>query len=240
MINLKNRFKGEELMDGKNIPKATLLPVFEDINRCNRILGGTKITLSHLNQNINRFDKESYTILDVGCGDGEMLRKVVLQARKQNRKVKCYGVDLNETALAIAREKSKEYPEIVFLNQNIFDWENLNIPVDFVLCTLTLHHIKEFQLSAFLKKLAQIPSIALIINDLQRSTWAYYLFELFSTIFIKTEMARKDGATSIKRGFLRKELKEMSKGLTFVEHQIKWQWAFRYSWVMTRKNKQNI
>ena len=95
-----------------------------------------------------------------------------------------------------------------------------------------MHHFTDTQLVVFLKKYVELAKIGIVINDLQRSGLAYYLFKLFSLIFIKTKTAKIDGAISITRGFKKKELIQYSKGLPDTEHQIKWKWAFRYVWIM--------
>ena len=43
----------------------------------------------------------------------------------------------------------------------------------------------------------ELAKIGIVINDLQRSGLAYYLFKLFSLIFIKTDVAKIDGLISI-------------------------------------------
>ena len=75
--------------------------------------------------------------------------------------------------------------------------------------------------------------MGVVINDLQRSKLAYYLFKGFSAIFIRTAMARRDGLISIGSGFTREELQDFAKDLPMVQHRIRWKWAFRYVWVMT-------
>lgn len=234
MWNFKNRYLGDELMDTAS-DLDQLQEVFKDINRCNLYLGGIRMNLRALNAIFKKNPQQSYTILDVGCGDGEMLRAVVDWSRKSNFKVKCFGVDLNEATLDIARSKSTEYPEIEYININIENWNIEKYPVNVVLCTLTLHHIAPENISEFLRAISKIGSRALIINDLQRSVVSYLLFKLFSLIFIKTQMAKTDGAISIKRSFIRQELESFARLLPHVDHRIHWQWAFRYLWVQTPK-----
>ncbi|MBC6998370.1 methyltransferase domain-containing protein [Cytophaga sp. FL35] len=235
MFEYPTRYQGLELMDAPDVPKKELEATFSDINLVNRLLGGFKSTLQVLDTIFKRNKKESYTILDVGCGDGEMLRHVVKWARDSGIQLKCYGVDLNPISLDIAREKSRSYPEITYLNLNVNDWDIKNMPVDIVLCTLTLHHIEDELHKHFLNKLQELSRIAIIINDLERSRFAYVLFGWFSTIFMKTKMAKHDGKVSIRRGFVKKDLLKLAESLPEANHTISWQWAFRYIWVIRPK-----
>lgn len=236
MWNFKNRYLGDELMDSAS-DLDQLQAVFKDIDRCNRYLGGLRINLQALKTIFKKAPQQSYTILDVGCGDGEMLRAVVDWSKKSNFKVKCFGVDLNEAALEIARSKSTEYPEIDYMNINVENWNREKYPVDVVLCTLTLHHIAPENIGTFLTAISKIGSRGVIINELQRSVISHVLFKLFSLIFIRTQMAKTDGAISIKRSFTREDLQSFAGQLPLMDHRIIWHWAFRYLWVQTPKQK---
>jgi hypothetical protein len=75
----------------------------------------------------------------------------------------------------------------------------------------------------------------IIINDLQRNKLAYYLFHVFSLIFIKTKIAKQDGLISIRSGFVKSDLQRFGRALPGFIHRIQWRWAFRYIWVMQAK-----
>ena len=77
--------------------------------------------------------------------------------------------------------------------------------------------------------------MGVVINDLERSPIAYYLFKAFSFFFIKTEIAKKDGLLSVRRAFKMRELQDFSKQVKNATHHIRWKWAFRYIWVLKKK-----
>lgn len=232
MIDISARNTQKELMDDFQGSALELEAVLTDINRVNRLLGGIQITSDAVFMLIQEYPKKSYTILDVGCSDGDMLRKLALKARNNNITMNFVGLDLNEQALDIAQRKSKEFPEITYRNQDVFTLQD--IEVDIVITTLTLHHFSDAQIPIFLQRFTKMAHIGIIINDLHRSRWAYYLFRAFSVIFIKTNMAKHDGLISILRGFKKKELQTFSDRLPEVHHQISWKWAFRYRWILQK------
>jgi hypothetical protein len=47
-------------------------------------------------------------------------------------------------------------------------------------------------------------------------------------------MSREDGLVSILRGFKKNELEEFSKKLSLKNYTIRWKWAFRYQWIITK------
>lgn len=230
MIDCATRSTQKELMDSFQGTTKDLEALLADINRVNRLLGGINITSDTVFRMIQENHKESYTILDVGCSDGDMLRKLALRAKKKNVHVNFVGLDLNEQALEIARQKSKAFPEIIYRNQDVFTLESME--VDIVITTLTLHHFNDTEIPIFLERFTKMAHLGVIINDLHRSRWAYYLFKAFSVIFIKTSTAKYDGLVSILRGFKKKELQTFSDRLPKKQHEIAWRWAFRYRWII--------
>ncbi|MGB5387079.1 methyltransferase domain-containing protein [Eudoraea sp.] len=231
-MDLRYRNTESELMDNPNVTIDTLRLVFNDINKSNRFLGGNSITLGKVSELIKKFPKKKYTIVDMGCGDGETLRKLAIYFRKTTLDVVLIGLDLSDNALCIGQTLSVDFPEIKFLKQDILTLNPLNFKCDILLCTLTMHHFSNEQIPLFLSQFTKLAKIGVIINDLQRSALAYYLFKGFSTIFIKTKIAKHDGLISIKSGFKKQELISFSKTLPHAAHTINWKWAFRFVWVM--------
>ena len=233
-MNFKQRSEREEIMDNYDGSKETLKAVLKDITRVNKILGGNSITVDAVFRLIRENRKESYTILDMGCADGNMLRLLADKARKEQVVVKLIGVDLSENALDIAQKASDSYPEISYSKKNILSDDFSDFKVDIVITTLTMHHFKDADILEFIRQFIKLSAIGIVINDLQRSRPAYYLFQIFSLIFIKTKVAKIDGLISISKGFRKEELETFASALKGVSHTIEWKWAFRYVWVMRK------
>ena len=73
-MDLRIRNTESEWMDDPEIGKDVLNDVLIDVNRVNQLLGGNRITIKALSRILKKNPKEHYTILDVGCGDGNMLQ----------------------------------------------------------------------------------------------------------------------------------------------------------------------
>lgn len=239
MIDLKVRSDQKEILDDWQGATHELECVLKDINRVNRILGGNSITVNAVISLIQEHPKESYTILDMGCAEGNMLRELAIAARKQHINLNLIGIDLNRDALKIAKKASIDFPEIVYYEKDILSANFSDFSCDIVITTLTMHHFKNPEILNFAQQFTRLASIGVVINDLHRSALAYYLFKGFSLIFIKTKIAKIDGLTSIKRGFLKSELLALTKSLTSVYHEIDWKWAFRYVWIMRKQQQKN-
>ncbi|TLP81425.1 methyltransferase domain-containing protein [Maribacter sp. ACAM166] len=235
MVDFTQRCSEIEIMDTFSGTTDELDIILQDINRVNRLLGGYNITLSAVFDLISDKNLESYTILDMGCSEGTMLRKLAKEARKRNITLTLIGVDLNTQSLKLAREYSTDFPEISFVECNILTADFSNLNIDVVMTTLTLHHFSDQGVVKFVNQFNKLASLGVVINDLERSSIAFYLFKAFSFFFIKTEIAKKDGLLSIRRAFRKKDLVAYANQVKNASHYIQWKWAFRYVWVLKKK-----
>lgn len=240
MIDWTQRSEQAELMDNFTGPIEELETVLNDITRVNRVLGGNKITVDAVFKLIEAYPKESYTILDIGCADGNMLRNIAAEARKRNIRVELIGIDLSADALKLARKASLDFPEITYKAKDILTTDFSDFECDIVTTTLTLHHFKDEGIFKFLHQFERLSTIGIVINDLERSKLAYRLFKAFSLIFLRTKTARIDGLISITRSFSKSELMTFATQLPDLTHKISWKWAFRYVWVMHKKRPNKI
>tara|TARA_B110000091_G_scaffold211808_1_gene257151 strand:+ start:1007 stop:1717 length:711 start_codon:yes stop_codon:yes gene_type:complete len=230
-ISTKQRTDKEELMDDFSIGGDLLRDTLDKLENINRWLGGNKVSVNGLKGVLLNHPKEQeITIVDIGCGHGDILRDVAKFGRKNRYNFKLIGIDANPTAIVYATELSMDFPELSFETQDIFSAEFKNRKFDVVLATLFLHHFKEPELVSFLNNMLKQTKIGIVVNDLHRNKLAYYLFLLLS-IFISNKMIIEDGLTSVLRGFKRKDLKEMSQKIN-VEPRVSWKWAFRYLWIL--------
>lgn len=233
-LNLENRSTQTEIMDDFLMEGDLLKRTLDQIAWINQWLGGNRVTINGLNQLWTQTPKhQETTIVDLGCGNGDMLREIANIARKQDRTVKLIGIDANNFTIEYARQLSIEYPEISYLQETIPSTQFSTLEYDVVLSTLFFHHFKDEEMVDCLKEIASKARLGIVINDLHRNEWAVFLFKLL-TIFIPNPMVREDGVTSILRGFKRTELETFRKQLRLENSTIKWKWAFRYQWVIRR------
>ncbi len=232
--DLSERSVAPELMDDFQEGPAKLRDVYNDINRVNRLLGGNAITIEGVVKLMKKNPRSSYTIIDMGCGDGELLRKIADYCRAMKQAVRLIGIDVNAEVLQLAIQCSQGYREISFAQQDILEIAPDDFMADIVINTLCMHHFNQAQLPIFLTKFVVLAQIGVVINDLHRSVWAYYLFKCFSLIFIRTNTAKIDGLISISKGFTKNELLYFAQNFPDLNHEITWKWAFRYQWIMNK------
>lgn len=234
-INTTYRTNKAEAMDDFLMEGAVLQDALDKIAKINQLLGGNKLTIQGIEILLKGKDKyKEIIIIDIGCGNGDMLRSIANYGLMNNFKFKLIGIDANNFTINHAKKLSLHYPNISYHTEDIFDNSALNHKYDIALCTLTLHHFKDEEILELLSHWQKRATIGLIINDLERSKIAYRLFQALCFVFNLNKMSCEDGLISILRGFKKEELIDISKKLGFKNYSIKWKWAFRYQWIINK------
>ncbi|MBK5193387.1 MAG: methyltransferase domain-containing protein, partial [Flavobacteriaceae bacterium] len=165
-----------------------------------------------------------------------ILREIAKWGRSKNYRFQLMGIDANPHTIEIAEKLSADYPEIQYSTLNIFNEDYKSREFNIILCTLTLHHFKNLEIISILNNFYKQAKTGIVINDLHRSRMAYFLFQAFCRVFINNEIARKDGLTSILRGFKKKDLQTLASNIPARRQEIRWKWAFRYQWIIEKQH----
>ncbi|TKC09142.1 methyltransferase domain-containing protein [Pedobacter frigoris] len=232
-IDTRYRSDAPEIMDDFEMEGEILRDALDKIASINRLLGGNKVTLQGVKWLLKDHSPGAeISILDVGCGNGDMLRALADYAAENGLRFNLVGIDANKFTIKHAGNLSAEYPNISYVCVDIFDEFKQPLSYDVILCTLTLHHFKDPEIMELLEGFKVQASKGIVINDLHRSAVAYYLFTALCFVFGLNKMSKEDGLISILRGFKRKDLLSYSRELGLEKYRIKWKWAFRYQWLI--------
>ena len=143
-INTKYRSSKAEIMDDFDLKGEVLHDALHKIARINQLLGGNKLTLQGVKNLLASVDRsEEITIVDLGCGNGDMLRILADFGSKNNYRFNLIGVDANTFTIDHARKLSSNYSNINYVAKDIFQLNVADMNCDIVLLTLTLHHFKD-------------------------------------------------------------------------------------------------
>lgn len=232
-IDTTNRSTEEEIMDDLNMSGEQLINSLDQLATINKWLGGNKITIDGLKIILKNQSKEkTICIVDLGCGNGDMLRKVADFGRKNGYTFQLLGIDANQATIEYAIQLSASYPEITYHKEDVLSIEFETHKYDIAMCTLFLHHFKDPVALAFVQTILKNAKIGVLINDLHRHWLAYSLFKLL-TLVIDNQMTKRDGLTSILKAFKREDLDRFSEKLNY-KSTITWRWAFRYQWIIKK------
>jgi 2-polyprenyl-3-methyl-5-hydroxy-6-metoxy-1,4-benzoquinol methylase len=228
-MNFKTRSYEPEIMDDLEMEGEELASTLRQIAMVNKYLGGTEVVLAGVKKLLKgKSVDRPIKIIDLGCGGGEILRKIADWGAKKGIELELMGVDANAFIVDYAADLSQDYSNIRYRQINIFSPEFEDLEYDIALCSLFLHHFTDQEIVELMKKMRKSAKIGLLINDLHRSKLAHTLFDLVTRILGASHMVRYDGKLSIRRAFRRKDLEEYMQKAQIQNYDVKWKWAFRY------------
>jgi len=149
----------------------------------------------------------SLRIVDVGCGGGDMLRRIERWAAAKRIPVKLTGIDLNPYAARAAREFTKGNSAIEWLTGDAFsDTE----PIDVVLSSLFTHHLAEPEIVRFLAWSERVAQRGWFVNDLCREPLPCKLFSVLAKTMRWHRFVQHDGPVSFRRSFREADWQRMT------------------------------
>jgi ubiquinone/menaquinone biosynthesis C-methylase UbiE len=187
-----------ELLDRPDHDLGALADNLRDLRALDRYLGGTALTWRALLPMLRAQPPQtSATLLDVASGGAEGPRILARLARRQGYTLRPLASDRLADVLRLARQFGARFP--------LIQHDALAIPlpdaaVDFVTCSLALHHFEPPAAVALLRELCRVARRGVVINDLRRSRPAYWGARLLA-LGPWHAMARHDGPLSVLRAY---------------------------------------
>jgi SAM-dependent methyltransferase len=226
-----------EWMDDPALDEVTLQNAVDDINIVNKLLGGFKFMLDAVEKEIAKYPNQELTIVDAGCGDGEMLR--YLEKHLKNEKLSFLGLDFAARSIEKARSKSEGLSRLRFRESDILKINPSELKCDILISCLTMHHFSDKEIVEFLTKFRELTTKSIIINDLHRHRLAFLFFKYLSPIFIKHEISKHDGLISIASGFKVSDFKKYAAAMGITNDRWTWKWSFRFIWMIPIDERKN-
>lgn len=214
----------DDLEAGGKLMEVTL----NELKIINKLLGGNNVTTSSLRQIMNKYPQKRYSIADIGCGGGDMIRVMADWAKQKKVSCQFTGIDANPNIIKIAKSNLSDISEVTFETQNVFESSFLEDKVDIVTCTLFTHHFTNEELLLLLSSFKKKAKLGIVINDLHRHPIAFYSIKILTGLFSNSTMVKNDGPLSVLRSFKKSELTNILKTSGITEFEIKWKWAFRW------------
>ncbi|PVE58968.1 methyltransferase type 12 [Arthrobacter sp. TPD3018] len=196
-MTLATRAQADELMDADDLPADVYAAVVADLARVNVVTMAARPTLRFLTRAARGADR--LRILDVGFGDGDMLRRIARWAAKRRLPVELVGVDLNPRSEAAARAHTPPELPIRWITGDYADLAGGGW--DVILSSLVAHHMTHDQLIAFLRFMEAEATRGWLVNDLHRHWFAHAGFPLLASLVRWHPIVRHDGTLSIARSY---------------------------------------
>ncbi|MFC5625473.1 methyltransferase domain-containing protein [Algoriphagus winogradskyi] len=228
MSKFAQRSEEKELMDDLNCSGEELNQTLRELKTINRWLGGNYVTTSGLAKIFKSYPQDNYSVADIGCGGGDMIRVMNEWVKTQKKVVTFIGIDANRNIIDLAKVRLRDLSEVTFEVQNVFQEEFSEEKVDISTCTLFTHHFTDSELVTLLNSLRAKSRLGIVINDLHRHPLAYYSIKWLTRVFSKSKMVQHDACLSVLRSFSRSDWERILHTAQIKNFEISWHWAFRW------------
>jgi 2-polyprenyl-3-methyl-5-hydroxy-6-metoxy-1,4-benzoquinol methylase len=146
------------------------------------------------------------TLLDIGCGGGDIARKLAGWAARDSLVLDITAIDPDQRALDFATSRPP-HPRLAFRRAFSSDLVGEGASFDLVISNHMLHHLTPAELQGLLADSEVLARRAVIHSDIARSPAAYVLFGAGTAPFFPGSFIRRDGLTSIRRSYTAAELR---------------------------------
>jgi ubiquinone/menaquinone biosynthesis C-methylase UbiE len=202
---------GTELLDDPQADPLLVGRELRDIARLNALFGGTRAVVRELEPFLERGKRETgngkrqtWTLLDVGTGSGDIALAARATARRHGIELKAIGLDLNLTAATIASAAGV----LTF----VADGNALPIAprsVDVIVASQVLHHLPRPVAVRWIAAFDRVARRAVVLADLRRSRLAMVGVWAASIGLAMNGITRRDAVLSLRRGYTKGEFEEM-------------------------------
>ncbi|MFB0874269.1 MULTISPECIES: methyltransferase domain-containing protein [unclassified Sphingobium] len=198
---LADRAQAEEIMDDPALGTHVYAAVLADLAKVNTITMARRPTLDFIKRAVGT--RTHFSLLDVGFGDGDMLRAIARWAGSRGKSARLVGIDLNPRSEGIAQAKTRTGEPIEYRTG---DYAHLaGEGFDLVVSSLVAHHMTRAQLVAFLRFMENEATAGWYINDLHRHGFAYLGYPILARLARWHPIVRQDGRLSIARSYRPRE-----------------------------------
>ena len=202
MRGFANRSPEAEMMDGDDVTPAEFAACLRDLATVNTVTLARRPTLRWLDTVTHALPAgSSFTLLDVGYGEGDMLRAIDTWARAKGFRARLIGVDLNPRSEPAARAATDTALGIEYHTGDVFAFDPAE-GIDFIVSSLVTHHLDDGQVGRFLMWMEDRAARGWFVNDLRRHWFAFYGFTALAAVMRWHPFVRHDGPVSVARSFV--------------------------------------
>ena len=227
-MNLARRSHEPEWMDTEEVTPADFAACLADLAVVNTVTLARAPTVAFMRRVARGLPPGTVLrVLDVGYGEGDMLRRIHRWGARRGLRLELSGVDLNPWSAPAARAATPPGMDIEYRTGDLFD-----LPpggYDVVLSSLFTHHLGDDEVVRYLQWMEASAARGWFVNDLHRHWVAYHGFRALSTVAGWHRFVRHDGPLSVARSFQRAEWQALLRraGLDGVA-EVRWHLPFRF------------
>jgi ubiquinone/menaquinone biosynthesis C-methylase UbiE len=194
-----------ELLDGPLADEPLLDGNLRDLARVNRRFGGTSLSIHALRRLVehSRPGVAALQVLDVGTGAGD-IPVALSRARGPWSEVSVTAVDSRPEVIAAASRVTPALRNGAKVTLEVADGAALPYSdgaFDVAHASLVLHHLEPDAAIRFLRELARVAGLGVVVNDLARGTLSWLGAWLVLHAMTRNSYTVHDGPLSVRRSY---------------------------------------
>ncbi len=227
---LKRSYR-KEIMDDFSIVDERIERALVELEYVNKFLGGVSATKAGMKFLLNGKAQDEITVLDIGAGASDMFKHL----SDTFPSLKVFSIDRNKGICRVIKRNNNALPVFGDAVKLPFKDESFSV----VHASLFLHHFNGEEIKDIISAALSVSKDGVVINDLRRSVFALLAIKILTALFSKSKMVKNDAPLSVRKGFIKSELKNIMNELNIKDYNIKRKWAHRWLIVIPKeKNEQ--
>jgi len=217
-----------EMMDQPDLDPREHHRALEGLERINRWSATARTLWRPIRHLLRQASASSLTVLDVGCGGGDVAVSLWRKARAAGYALEIDGWDLSPNAIDFAQRCAAEKgAKIHFCRCDALgpDWDR---DYDVIVSSLFLHHLDDQQAVDLLRRMRQSARRLVLINDLVRSPVGWVLAAMGTRMLSGSPVVRTDGPISVRRAFTRREVRALAEQASMKGATVQRRWPCRF------------
>ncbi len=235
--DFRKRRPANEVMDDPELDPELHHQALLGLSRVNQLSATTGQLWRPIRQLADSLGRKDLRILDIATGGGDVAIDLKLRANREGYNVAVEGCDISPEAIQYAGENARRRKADV----TFFEFDALNDAIpsgyDVILSTLFLHHLETDQVVKLLRNMNSSTEHLVVISDLRRSRFAYWLTWVVCRIISRSPVVHADGPLSVAAAFTVEEIRELADQANMLPAEIKNCWPWRF--LITAKPSRN-
>lgn len=198
-----------ERMDDPRCDPGKLRRTYRQFRTLNRLISRWgRIYREEIQPRISASPGRSFTLLDIGCGGGDIASRLAGLAASGGHRLEATGIDTDQRAVDYARSRANPHG-VRFLRASSAELVKKGRVFDFVISNHLLHHLGAGERDRLLEEASALCRERVLFCDIERSDAAWLLFNMLSRPFFRDSFITEDGLRSIRRSYRREELEKL-------------------------------
>jgi 2-polyprenyl-3-methyl-5-hydroxy-6-metoxy-1,4-benzoquinol methylase len=228
MSNLASRDLQPELMDDPALDHQQHLRALRGLARVHALTGTTARLWKPIRALIESMETDELTIMDVGCGDGVLLRQLSMRAQRMGCRLRLIGCDFSSRAIELCGQAEQSTKIPIELHQIDVTRDPLPRGADVIINSLFLHHFTESEVVSILEQFATHAGRLVLIEDLLRSQLGYVLCWIGVHLLTRSPVVHTDGLLSVRAAFALSEIRPLLDRAGMANAKLYRHWPERF------------